>query len=312
MPRSPSDRLDERAGRRAGAAGRKAAEVSIGPAGREAWKAPRMRRKESCRGVRRWSWPGGLEGAQDAPEGELPRSPSDRLDGRPGRRAGAAGRRAAEVSIAGAGREAWKAGGREEAARLESSWVRRVINTVVNTVTGRRGLHRTGWPGGLRGAQDALEGWPPRSSSPELAGRPERCPGCAGSPAAEVSIAGAGRKAWKAGRMRWKESCRGLHRRSWPEDLEGGQEPLEGWLPRCPSVELAGRPGRRARRAGRMAAEVSIAGAGRKAWKAGRMRRKDGRRGLHRRSWPEGLEGALRPVLSWSGHFFRGRLIWGA
>ena len=101
--------------------------------------------------------------------------------------------------------------------------------------TGERDLHRSRWTDGLRrdekahregleGGQDALDHQPPRSPSDRLAGRPERGPGRAGSPAAEVFIAGAGRKAWKAGRSRWKESCRGLHRRSWTGGLEGGQD----------------------------------------------------------------------------------------
>ncbi|MBQ6357842.1 MAG: hypothetical protein IJI97_02655, partial [Clostridia bacterium] len=97
------------------------------------------------------------------------------------------------------------------------------------------GLHRRSWTGGLEGGQDALEGWPPRSPSPELAGRPGRRPGCAGSPAAEVSIAGAGREAWKAGRMRWKDGRRGLHRRSWTGGLEGAQDALDHQRAGCPS-----------------------------------------------------------------------------
>ena len=161
-------------------------------------------------------------------------------------------------------------------------------------ITSRRGLRRRSWTGRLSGAQDAPDHQPPRCPSPELDGRPGRL----GKPGFGLLLSGpfrlhfskvpqirkiAHRRGGLAARFgppsppfkkippggpstAWAgEGWRALRRRSWPGGLEGAQDAPEGELPRCPSPELDGRPGRRAGCAGRVTGEGSTGPAGQRA-----------------------------------------------
>ncbi len=173
-----------------------------------------MRRKDGCRGLHRTGWPGGLEGGRELLDLQPPRSPSLEPDEGPGR----LGKPGFGLLLSGP-------------FCLRFSKVAQIQKIAQRF---RRLAARFGPPSPLfkntpRGSFDCIgRGGVASSSSPELDGRPGRRAGCAGSPAAEVSVGPAGRKAWRADGVRRISSCRGLRRWRWTKGLSGAQEALEG------------------------------------------------------------------------------------